>query len=96
MQRDMPEENSEQRDADQAQDVASDALTASTDLGGDTERGGTSDPAQIIPDDEQDVVERMNAMVTSGHIDNGAFAGEPQMDDEEDYLGNTEDVDDDI
>lgn len=36
----------------------------------------------------------MNQMVTSGRIDNGAFAGEPMHDDEEDQLGKTDSDDD--
>lgn len=86
------EENDEQRDrGSQAQDVADDARARSTDLSEDSERGGTPNPAQIIPEDTPDLVERMEEMNRSGRIDNDAFAGEPQMDDEEEYLGNTED-----
>ncbi|ANI78229.1 hypothetical protein [Sphingobium sp. EP60837] len=89
---DQIEENDEQRDSGaQAQDVADDARVRSTDLSEDSERGGRPNPAQIIPDDTPDLVERMEEMNRSGRIDNDAFAGEPQMDDEEDFLGNTED-----
>ena len=89
------EENSEQADSGaQAQDVADEAVTRSIDLSEDSERGGRPNPAQIIPDDTEDLVERMEAMNRSGRIDMGAFSGEPQMDDEEDILGATEDVDD--
>ena len=85
------EENDEQRDrGSQAQDVADDARVRSTDLSEDSVRGGSSNRAQIIPEDTPDLVERMEEMNRSGRIDNDAFAGEPQMDDEEDYLGNTE------
>lgn len=88
------EENSEQDDSGaQAQDVAEDARKQSADLSEDSERGGRSNPAQIIPDDTPDLVERMNEMNRSGRIDTDAFAGEPQMDDEEDSLGPTEDED---
>ncbi|HEX7820358.1 MAG TPA: hypothetical protein VF463_07045 [Sphingobium sp.] len=89
------DENSEQEDGDQAQDVAEDARALSTDKSGDSERGGHPDRTQVTPEDEPDLVERMNAMVRSGIIDNGAFAGEPQMDDEEDSLGPTDEDDDD-
>ena len=89
---DQIEENDEQRDSGaQAQDVADDARVRSTGLSEDSERGGRPNPAQIIPDDTPDLVERMEEMNRSGRIDNDAFAGEPQMDDEEDFLGNTED-----
>lgn len=92
----QPDDNYEQDDADQAQDVADDALRVSTDLSEESERGGTSDPTQLLPDDQPDLVERMNAMRRSGIIDYDAFAGEPQMDDEDDGYGNTEDEDDDV
>ena len=79
------EENDEQRDSgSQAQDVADDARVRSTDLSEDSERGGKPNPAQIIPDDTPDLVERMEEMNRSGRIDMDAYAGEPQMDDEED------------
>lgn len=88
---DQIEENDEQRDSGtQAQDVAGDARVRSTDLSEDSERGGRPNPAQVIPDDTPDLVERMEEMNRSGRIDNDAFAGEPQMDDEEEYLGRTE------
>lgn len=78
------EENSEQAEAGtQAQDVAQDARHRSTQIGGDTERGGHADRAQIIPDDTPDLVETMNAMERSGRIDMDAYVGEPQMDDED-------------
>lgn len=90
------DENSEQADAGtQAQDVADDARTRRTDLSEDSERGGRANPAQIIPDDTEDLVEKMEAMNRSGRIDMDAFAGEPRMDDEEDYYGQSEDSDGD-
>lgn len=89
---DAIEENDEQRDEEsQAQTVTGDARARSTDLSEDSERGGKPNPAQILPDDTPDLVERMEEMNRSGRIDNDAFAGEPQMDDEEDSLGQTED-----
>ena len=89
------EENSEQADAGaQAQDVADDAVTRSIDLSEDSERGGRTDPAQLVPDDTEDLVEKMNAMNRSGRLDMDAYTGEPQMDDEEEFLGDTEDADD--
>jgi hypothetical protein len=88
-------DNDEQHDADQAQDVADDAMGLSTDLSEDSEHGGRANPAAIIPDDVPDLVDTMNQMVTSGRIDNGAFAGEPMHDDEEDRLGETDSDDDD-
>ena len=95
---DAIEENDEQRDEEsQAQTVTDDARVRSTDLSEDSERGGRANPAQIIPDDTPDLVERMEEMNRSGHIDFDAFTGEPNMDDEESALGqvDTEDMDDD-
>jgi hypothetical protein len=91
----LPDENKEQDDGDQAQDVADDALTAGTDRSEDSERGGHPDRTEVAPADEPDLVERMEGMLSSGIIDNDAYAGEPQMDDEEDELGATDDDDDD-
>ncbi|MDO6415372.1 hypothetical protein Q4F19_13345 [Sphingomonas sp. BIUV-7] len=88
-------DNDEQSDEGQAQDVADDALGLSSDLSEDSEHGGTSNPAAVMPDDVPDLVDTMNQMVTSGRIDNGAFAGEPMHDDEEDRLGQTDSDDDD-
>ncbi len=84
---DPDRENSEQDDSEsQAQTVADEALAR-----GDRPResegsthGGHSNPAQIIPDDERDLVDHMNDMDRSGRIDMGAFDGEPESMDDED------------
>ena len=83
---DPDEQNAEQNEeGTQAQDVAADALAEPYrhGLDGETEHGGRSNPAQIIPDDEQDVVDHMVDMERSGRIDMGAFDGEDAMDDED-------------
>ncbi|CAH0349357.1 MAG: hypothetical protein WA085_10035 [Sphingobium sp.] len=87
---DADPDNSEQADSGQAQDVAADARRHGTEVNEESERGGKPDRTQIIPDDVPDLVDTMNAMVSSGHIDNGAYAGEPKMDDEEDIMGETD------
>jgi hypothetical protein len=87
-------DNDEQRDADQAQDVADDALALDGDPSEYSEHGGAADRAAVIPEDMPDLVDTMNQMVTSGRIDNGAFIGEPMHDDEEDRLGQTDSDDD--
>jgi hypothetical protein len=84
--------NREQQDEGQANDVADSALHADRSLGESKRSPGNR--AQIIPDDAPDLVDTMNAMVKSGVIDNGAYAGEPQHDDEEDLLGDTDEDDD--
>jgi hypothetical protein len=82
-----PDQNSEQDETGtQAQDVAHDALENPASLRGEgveTEHGGTTNPAQITPDDVEDVVDKMNAMNRSGRIDMGAFDGEDNLDDED-------------
>lgn len=98
------EENSEQADDGQAQDVADEAISLrrgllngwSRDPTIDSRHGTRSNPADVVPDDVPDLIDTLNQMLTSGHIDNGAYAGEPMMDDEEDQLGVTDrDVEDD-
>lgn len=84
-------DNREQRDEGQAQDVADEALHLGSDPAEESEHGGSANPAALIPDDVPDLVDKMNEMVRSGHIDNDAFAGEPMHDDEEDALGQTDD-----
>lgn len=84
--------NREQQDGPQAQDVAEEARRPGPGLGESSR--GPGDRAQMLPDDVPDLVETMTGMVRSGRIDNGAYAGEPQHDDEEDGLGDTEDGDD--
>lgn len=85
------EENLGQADDGQADAVADDALHLGDDPAEASERAGGGDRGALIPDDVPDLVDRMTEMVRSGHIDNGAFAGEPMHDDEEGYLGVTDD-----
>ena len=87
-------DNDEQRDDDQAQDVTDDAMALGSDPFVESEHGGKPNPAAVMPDDVPDLVDTMNQMVSSGRIDNGAFQGEPMMDDEEDRLGQTDSDDD--
>ncbi|WP_296677383.1 hypothetical protein [Novosphingobium sp.] len=72
--------------ADQAQTLADEALgRASTFEGGETEKvnGAYDDESTDAPD----LVDHMNQMVSSGHIDMSAFRGERNDDDVEDTLG---------
>jgi hypothetical protein len=80
-------QNTEQDDEGaQAQEVAEEALEGAyrehRGEGGST-HGGRSNPAQIIPDDTQDLVDVMEHMDSSGEIDMDAFEGEDDMDDED-------------
>jgi len=84
--------NSEQDDEDtQAQTLAEEALGRSSDDFGldDTEKVSTGEDS----DDVEDLVDHMNQMVRSGRIDNDAYRGERNDDDEEDLYG--EDGEDD-
>lgn len=78
--------NSEQDDEQfQAQTLAGERLEEGADDLGltDTEKVKTGDET----DDVQDLVDHMNQMVTSGRIDNSAYLGEPNHDEEDDrYL----------
>lgn len=88
--------NPEQQDDAQVLDAADMASRDGTNIESEeSERGGNSDRAEIIPDDRADLVETMDAMQRSGRIDNGAYAGERVDDDEEEMLGDTGDADED-
>ena len=87
-------DNSEQDDASsQAQTVADQAMLRETETGlGDSEKV----PGGIEDFDAPDLVDHMEQMVSSGHIDMSAFRGEPNLDDEEGAFGPAaEDEDDD-
>lgn len=77
--------NVEQQDEDaQAQTLADEALGRRSSFeGSDTERAGSEDDAQGLPD----LVDHMEQMVTSGRIDMSAYRGERSDDDEEGMLG---------
>lgn len=77
-------QNAEQSEAgSQAQDVADDAVVSALDRAEESVHGGKTNPAQLIPDDTPDLVDKMNEMRRSGRIDMDAYAGEDDMDDEE-------------
>jgi hypothetical protein len=84
-------DNQEQNDEDaQAQTVADDAIRGRAYdpmVTGESRHGGVTNPTQIIPDDEQDVVDHMEQMTRSGRIDMGAYAGERSDDDEPQMFG---------
>jgi hypothetical protein len=78
--------NSEQDDEQyQAQTLADEALSGASDEFAleDSEKVSTGEDG----DDVQDLVDHMRQMVSSGRIDNSAYAGEPNHDDNDDlYL----------
>lgn len=81
--------NQEQEDDAQVIDATDMARGGETMPVGQSTHARRSNPAAVIPDDVPDVVDRMEEMVRSGHIDNGAFEGEPVHDDEEGSYGDT-------
>ena len=82
-------DNQEQDDAGtQAQTVADEARgRTSGDPSEDSEHGGSGDRTALTPDDTPDLIDRMEQMVSSGHIDMDAYRGEPAHDDEADSFG---------
>jgi hypothetical protein len=85
-------DNQEQRDDDaQAQTVADEALQDTDEDAlepSEKVRGGLD----VAPDDTPDLIDRMEGMVSSGHIDMDAFVGEPAHDDEDNMDGDEEDM----
>ena len=81
--------NQSQDDAgEQAQTLAEEALGRSSDFDtGDSEKPEYEGVSDTDGDSTPDLVDTMNQMVSSGHIDMGAFRGERNDDDEEDALG---------
>lgn len=76
-------QNLEQSEVDtQAQDIAADAKVAGIDGIEPSEHGGKSNPAQLLPDDYADLIDKMTEMRRTGRIDMDAFEGEEPMDDE--------------
>jgi hypothetical protein len=82
------EDNQEQREHDQAQDVADDALAVE---GDDDPLDSSKSPGGITDDDSEvhDIVDMMKQMVSSGRVDMGAYSGEPLMDDGDDVMPGT-------
>ena len=90
--------NQSQRDDAQAQKFADQAQQQTKAKQVDvsaSRRDDSVDPADIIPDDKQDTVDHMNQMAQSGRIENGAFAGDRNDDDEESALGILDKAEDD-
>jgi hypothetical protein len=51
-------------------------------------------PGEVMDDSSQDLIDKMRDMEQSGHIDMGAFTGEPNHDDNEDKYGDEPKIDD--
>lgn len=78
--------NESQQDNASANDVADDAMRKGQDPSEDSEKGGSAG-ISVAPQDEPDLVDRMDQMVSSGQIDLDAFDGERNDGDEESELG---------
>jgi hypothetical protein len=79
-------QNSEQDDAgEQSQTLADEAAGRSSGSfeSDESEKVATGEEG----DDVEDIVDHMKQMVSSGRIDNSAYAGEPNFDDNEDKYG---------
>lgn len=80
---DPDRQNSEQDETGtQAQDIADEALNGDEHLPEESEKDSPSNPADLVPRDAPDLVDRIKEMQKSGRIDMGAFTGEEDMDDE--------------
>lgn len=91
--------NQEQRQADQApelhNDEQDDHLSQAQEVAGEARnKDGEHSPLDSVKvnggiedNSTQDVIDHMRDMEQSGRIDMGAFAGEPNMDDNEDKYG---------
>lgn len=76
-------QNLEQAEAGtQAQDITADARVADLDGMEPSDHGGKTNPAQLLPDDQADLIDKMTEMRRTGQIDMDAFEGEEPMDDE--------------
>ena len=87
--------NSEQDDeAEQTQTVAEDALRGGARQSSPLDSIKPDDDGGLMDDSTQDLIDHMRDMEQSGRIDMGAFAGEPNMDDNEDKYGEENKIDD--
>jgi hypothetical protein len=87
--------NSDQDDEQwQTQTVAEDALRGEARAASplDSEKGPNG--SGIMDDSTQDLIDHMRDMEQSGRIDMSAFAGEPNHDDNEDWYGEENKLDD--
>ena len=106
---DRPRQSSERPDADQApelhnaeqddeqwqtQTVADEALRGGTQRGSPLDSIKSDNDGGIMDDSTQDLIDHMRDMEQSGRIDMGAYAGEPNHDDNEDLYGDENKLDD--
>lgn len=95
---DRPDNQEQYDEQSQAHNVSEAALHRTTAFPGseDSNKPDTENIAAITPDDTPDLIDTMEQMQSSGHIDYGAFAGERNDDDEASTYGDREQEDRDI
>ena len=88
-------ENAEQDDEpEQSQTIAEEALHGAARRASPLDSIKADDDGGIMDDSTQDLIDHMRDMESSGRIDMGAFAGEPNHDDNEDKYGDDAKLDD--
>lgn len=105
---DQPRQSGERTSADQAPELHNaeqdDELEQSQTVAEEALAGGAREASpldsvkpesgELDDDSTQDLIDRMRDMEQSGRIDMGAFAGEPNHDDNEDMYGDEAKLDD--
>jgi hypothetical protein len=87
--------NAEQDDElEQSQTVAEEALRGEAREASPLDSIKNDEPGEVMDDSSQDLIDKMRDMEQSGRIDMGAFAGEPNHDDNEDKYGDEAKLDD--
>ena len=87
--------NAEQDDElEQAQTLADEALRGEARRASPLDSVKPDDENDLSDDSTQDLIDHMRDMEASGRIDMGAFAGEPNHDDNEDKYGDEAKLDD--
>ncbi len=84
-----PETHNDEQDDHraQAQEVAQQAQSLTEETGSPTESVKNANTQTPIGSSEQDVIDHMRDMESSGRVDMGAFSGEPNHDDNVDKYG---------
>ncbi len=84
-----PETHNDEQDdhRSQAQEVAEQARSTTTETVSPTESVKPDNAADILGNQGKDLIDEMRDMESSGRIDMGAFAGEPNHDDNVDKYG---------
>ena len=86
--------NAEQDDElEQSQTVAEEALNGEARAASPLDSIKPDNEGEVMDDSSQDLIDKMRDMEQSGHIDMGAYRGEPNHDDEDETYG--DEVDDD-